>query len=588
MKLYGHGVNRKKALVHWAKTTSIMVEAESKSDLIFQLGAQQGKIDKFTDAVKIIVKGKDLICFRVRCVNELIRCIRQTINPVCLDKIALMCQKSIELYLLNEMELSSIQFKNFAKSNSVIPSGLLSDFFGGNEGITGTEGCMSPLELMNRIRKECTRNELDIFEEKYLGQRLCEIDGIGDNWLEQLECPKLDLRALTNLAMNTEGQKDLLRIGCRGCNLFEPTTRKKHIVLRFHYQVEILLGPRNKAYGSNQPLNYVHFRREADHTVDQYPIGYQHGACIIPAGIEEEYGIQGTEGTHHNFVVPRMEYRSPFFNMAMFVAESLREYMMRKINCFHVFSPIIFLDKIKFTMTLKRWDAVFKVVQSQEITKLSSKLYQFHCKLESYALNKTYKRPREEECSLHSVNWEMLSTAKPINGRGLDSQVWRNGWRTIVRIIEEGGDFKEEEFIPSWMDMYEIAGKLAERLNVDEENVVKILPGFKNAKDYNSASLQNWISGLPSEGPNLWNKESTRICSNKNCAGYMAEKIFNFDMIAQAACKNGGICVYIKEKHSDDSDDSKDNSLADTTDLNAEEMAKATQEGNPQEKAKKE
>ena len=549
MKLYGHGINRKKSLVHWAKTTSIMVESESKSDLIFRLGVQQGKIDKFVDAVKIIIKGKDLVCFRVRCIRDLIRCIQLTINPVCLDKIALMCQRSIELYLLNEMELSSIQFKNFAKGNSVIPSGLLSDFFGGNTGITGTEGCMTPKELMKRIRKDCTLNEMEIFEEKYLGRRLCEIDGIGDNWLELLDCPELDLRALTNLAINTDAEKDLLRIGRRGCQLFEPTTRKKHIVLRFNFQVEILLGPRNKAYGSNQPINYVYFQKNSDHTMDQYPIGYQHGVCIIPAGIEEEYELKGTAGTHHNFVVPRMEYRSPFFTMAMFVAESLREFMLRKINCFHAFSPIIFLDKIKYTMTLKRWDAVFKVVQSQEMTTLNSKLYQFHSKLESYALNKTYKRPREEECSLHSVNWEMLSVAKPIKGRGLDSQVWRNGWRTIVRIIEEGGDCKEEDFIPAWMDMYEITQKLAQRIEVDEGEVKKILPGFPDINGENPAKLQNWISGLPSEGPDLWNKEAPRICSNKDCPGFIAEKLFNYDIITRSACKNGGICAILKNEY---------------------------------------
>ncbi|CBY14298.1 unnamed protein product [Oikopleura dioica] len=537
MKLYGNGCNRNKTLVHWTKTTCIMVEADTKSDLIFKLGTQQGKLEKFADAVKIIIRGKDFVCFRVRCINDLIRCIKQIINPVCLDKIALMCQRSIELYLLNEMELNSIHFKKFAKSNSVIPSGLLSDFFGGGSSTTGIEGVKTPAELMKIIREKCTQNEVDLFEEKFLGQRLCEVDGIGDNWLDFLDAPKLDKRALTNLALNTDGGTDLLRVGKRNCPLFEPTTREQHIVLRFHFQVEFLLGPRNKSLGSNQPLSYVVFQREADHTTNQYPIGYQHGICLISASLEEEYGIEGVGGTHHNFVVPRMECRSPYFNMAMFVADSLKESSIRKINCFHALSPIFFLDQIKYTITLKRWDSVFKVVQSQELTKINSKLYQFHCKLESYALNKTYKRSRDETCTLHTVNWELLSIARPLTSRGMDTQVWRNGWRTIVRIIEEGGDCSKELFIPSWMKMFEITETMALKLGVDKECVNKILPGYEMSQDF--GNLQTWIAGLPNEGPQLWNEEASRICRNAVCPGFIAEKIFNVDWLSRSI-NNGG------------------------------------------------
>jgi len=162
-----------------------------------------GRIERYMKAIKVIFRNHDFVCFRTRCTNETIRCVKTGINPINLDIYALASCKSLEVVFLNEVELNSTEFKNFTKNISVIPSGILADFRGGGSDLKGNEDCLSVEEIAKLINEGCSKLEIRAFEERFLDERNSEINGIGNNWRPWLRFEEFDKRALCNIGMNT-------------------------------------------------------------------------------------------------------------------------------------------------------------------------------------------------------------------------------------------------------------------------------------------------------------------------------------------------------------------------------------------------
>ena len=540
MKVYGKGHVKDKSLVHWFETTTLLIESKSRDDLILKIGYIMGKIEKYADENKILIKGQDFVGFRVRIINEYIRCVKYLFNPVSLDNIAVANKGSLDILLLNEMEQNSTQFKNWAKGASVIPSGVFSDFCNDDAPAEKLLFASNPRELMDSIQANCSPMQIKLFEDKFLGVRDGDIGEVGSNWANWLTSSELDKRALVNLALNSDAHDILLRLNGHEEDEPDSLARDQHIVFNFHFRVELLLGPKIKARGTNQPLHYVVFDKNAEFLRDQKPTGYQHGACLIPEHLEQKLNIEGDPATHHGFAVPPMKIFSPSYVMSMFMREGMKGFMMKPVKCFYAMSPMVFLDAINNAMTLKRWNGIYATFKTQELTKVAGKLHQFHAKLDSYGHNKTLKRGADT-CPLHTMNWEVLALAFPLSGNHLEGKLWRSSWHAIHSIIAEGGDECEPTPVPNWARIYEAVDNIALKSNTNRGLVLSMFPGFNMSKE-GSISIHDLISNADFFSENLWPEPNDDFCLNKSCPGAVASAIFGNRATTIIVCNGDEAC----------------------------------------------
>jgi hypothetical protein len=148
----------------------------------------------------------------------------------------------------------------------------------------------------------------------------------------------------------------------------------------------------------------------------------------------------------------------------------------------------------------------------------------------------------EYNCTL---NWEMLSVAKPINPKGLGREVWRNGWRTIVKIISEDGQEELTPFNPCWSLFSTLATDIATKANAPIELVQSLLPGEKTTLSSYCGipKLSDWIAILGNEGFELWITRPEVEDAETACAGQLARIIFGYCTLANMLCEGDIRCA---------------------------------------------